>query len=113
MQRGARLKQAINNNRLPAFLAATIIVAVVLVVISMAVYHSSGAAQLDLSRAEFKPVRSQISNSSKNKASFDSQGGVDAKVLDDFLARFNEDANKATNSKAFSVDVLSDEQLGM
>ena len=86
---------------------------IVLVLISMRLYYSSDAFRLDLSRPEYVELRSEITKGSETKDAFEAQGSVDEAVLDDFLRRYNTEADKVLKAKAFANDVLSDEQLGL
>ena len=108
-----RLNELIHRHKLPAFLVAVVILAGVLVVISVSVYYRSGAYQLDLSRPEYKHVRSQIEKDKKVNDLFDAQGPVDEATLNDFLKQYQEEADKALEADAFGTDVLSNEQLGI
>lgn len=108
-----RIKQLIMRYKLPAFLTAAIAMAALLVSISMIVYYNSGASQLDLSRPEYKSVRSQIVQDQKDKDMlFDSQGAITDEVLEDFLTRYKASSEELIELKAFSGEVLSSEQLG-
>lgn len=108
-----RLRQLIDRYRLPAFLLGAMSLACVMVVVSVTMYYASGAYQLDLSRPEYQSVRSEIESEPKDKKAFDVQGSVDAQVLEDFLAEYKQESRKATETDAFSGDVLSNEQLGL
>lgn len=108
-----RVKQWILNYRLPAFLIVVISLAFILVTISVGVYYATGAYQLDLSRPEYKAVRSQIDPGSKKKEVFEVQGDISVDSLDKFLTLYKEEASRVLEAKAFSSDVLSDEQLGI
>ncbi len=108
-----RVKQWVLRHRLPAFLIGVIALALVLVMISMNAYYASGAYQLDLSRPEYKEVRSQIESTPKSKDAFEAQGDINEEVIDDFLSRYKEQAGRAIEADAFSGDVLSNEQLGI
>lgn len=108
-----QIKQWAFRHRLAAFLIGVIGLAFVLVMISMNVYYASGAYQLDLSRPEYKSVRSQIEPVPKTKDAFDAQGEINEAVLDDFLNRYKEEAERVIEADAFSGDVLSNEQLGI
>lgn len=108
-----KIKQIPQKYKLPVFLNAVIFVAFILVIISMQMYYGSGAAQLDLSRPEYVSVRSQINKADDKKKSFDTQGEVTEKVLEEFLNDYKLEAKKATDANAFSNDVLSDEALGI
>ena len=108
-----RIKDFIDRRKLPVFLAIVVILAVILVIISVAIYYKSGAYQLDLSRPEYKGVRSQIEPDRRDKDPFNTQGQVDAEVIDDFLLRYQEEVDKALKADAYSADVLSPDQLGI
>lgn len=109
-----RVKHLIMRYKLPTFLIAVISLAFILVSISMSIYYSSGAFQLDLSRPEYKSVRSQIAKDSKlTDKQFDTQGEISERVLDQFLDMYKEKSDKLIEAKAFSSDVLNDEQLGL
>lgn len=108
-----RIKQWVVRYRLPAFLIGVVSLAIVLVMISMSVYYVSGAYQLDLSRPEYKSVRSQIESAPKAKDVFEAQGEVNGDVLDAFMKYYEEEARKVIEADVFSGDVLSNEQLGI
>lgn len=108
-----KIKALVERYRLPTFLLVTMLIATVMVFISMYAYHISGAAQLDLSRPEYTPVRSQIDANSKASDGFSAQGPITDEVLEDFLTQYKEQATKILEADAFANDVLSDEQLGI
>lgn len=107
------IKKAIKRHSLLIFLMAVVGLAVVMVLISMRVYYTSKAYQLDLSRPEYKAVRSQIARDPENKDIFASQGEITEDVLNDFLERYKTEVNPVRENPAFAKDVLSDEQLGL
>ncbi len=107
------LKEYIMRNRLATFVVSVIVLGVALVSISMYIYYSTDAFRLDLSRPDFSALRPKVSREQKNQKSFQAQGPVDAKVLEDFLAQYKKSSDKVLQAKAFSTDVLSDSQLGL
>ena len=107
------VRQFVEQHRFGVFIGGVISLAIVLVVISMWLYYSSDAFRLDLSRPEYMELRSEITKGSETKDAFEAQGAIDDEVLDDFLRRYKVEASKALDAKAFSNDVLSDEQLGI
>lgn len=107
------VKQWVMRYRLPAFLIGVIVLAIVLVWVSVGVYYMSGAHQLDLSRPEYKSVRSQIEPAAKSSGGFDAQGEITAEALEEFLVLYKEEAGRAIEADAFAGDVLSDNQLGL
>jgi hypothetical protein len=103
---------AIHKNRLVLFVTASIIIALVLVVISMILYVSSGAIQLDASRPGVKSVSDKIDQTDSFK-SFPATGPVDKDTLDQFRELYDGQVQRVTTSDAFSPEVLEDEALGI
>lgn len=108
-----RLRQLIERYRLPTFLIGAMSLAGIMVVVSVSIYYMSGAYQLDLSRPEYQSVRSEIENEKKDAKAFETQGSVDAQVLEGFLDEYKQESRRLIEADAFSGDVLSDEQLGL
>lgn len=108
-----RLQKFVNTHKFSVFITGVVGLAVVLVMISMKIYYSSDAFRLDLSRPEYIELRSEINKGTESKDMFDSQGPVDDQVLEDFLKQYKAESDKVTDAKAFSNDVLSDNQLGI
>lgn len=108
-----KVRQFVDRRRLPIFLVSAVFVAAVLVIISVSVYYQSGAYQLDLSRPEYKAVRSQIEPDRKVADVFEAQGSVDVETLERFLDIYQGEADKALRADAYATDVLSNEQLGL
>lgn len=106
-------KQLIQQYRLPSFIVGVIVLAILMMVVSMSIYYLSGAYRLDLSRPEYTALRSQIRQDATTVEEFPAQGAVDGAVLEDFLLRYKKEADGLIELKAFSIDVLSDENLGI
>lgn len=99
-----------HKNRLVIFVAASVALALVLVVISMVLYVSSGAIQLDASRPGVKSVTDQVDQTDSFKG-FPATGTIDKKTLDQFRKLYDEQVKSVTTSDAFNAGVLSDEAL--
>ncbi len=109
-----KLKQCIERRRLMMFVAGAILVASSLVVVSMRIYYTSDAFRLDLSRPAYESRRSEINQDSKEKNNtFDAQGPVDQKVLDEFLTMYDGESKDASRQNAFSSNVLGDKELNI
>lgn len=98
------------KHRFLLMVGATIGTALVLVVVSMWLYHSSGAAQLDLSRPGYVSVREKVDNASNFK-DFPSTGAINDQVLKQFRELYTDQAEKATGVDSFGGTVMSDEAL--
>lgn len=100
------------RHQLVFFIGGSIIVALMLVLVSMALYVSSGAAQLDLSRPGYKSVQNQLDQSDTFE-SFPSSGAVTGKTLDDFLKLYQKQVKPVDNSDVFSPNALDEQALGI
>jgi hypothetical protein len=90
----------------------TILIALFLVSVALALYASSGAAQLDLSRPGYVSVRDQASRSDSFDG-FPASGGLNKTVADDFKRIYNEQAEKATNVDSFAGNAMNDQTLSI
>lgn len=92
--------------------AATIVMAMVLVGIAMGMYASSGAAQLDLSRPNYKAVREQADRS-ETLSAFPATGKITKESLDQFRQLYDEQSKRVMNYDSFGGDPLSDHTLSI
>lgn len=100
------------KHRFLVMIGASIVVALVLVTVSMKLYESSGAAQLDLSRPGYEHVNEKVAQSEIFRG-FSAVGEVDEKTIAEFKAMYDERAAAATNVDSFGGDVMSDAALGI
>lgn len=101
------------HHRLLLLIVLSIIIALVLVTISMALYNSSGAAQLDLSRPGVKAVTSQVVKSDGDFQDYSASGALDANAINEFRTIYDKQATKAKAVDAFSGDPLEPDALGI
>jgi len=95
------------------FISISIFLSIALVSISMAMYNSSGAAQLDLSRPGYVSVRSQAISNDNSLKSFSSFGNLTQEDIDYFQEIYAVQAEKVTSIEAFSGDPLKPVSLGI
>ena len=95
------------------FITLSIIVACVIVTISMAMYNSSGAAQLDLSRPGYKSVRAQAGKDDGDFQTFATSGPISKDVINDFKTIYAKQAQKIKAVDAFGGDPLNSDALGI
>lgn len=91
----------------------TIIVSLFLVMISLHLYRSSGAAQLDLSRPGYESIREQASHNNNDFTSFPQNGPLDKDAIDTFRSLYDEQLNRATALDSFGGEVMSEGALGL
>lgn len=97
---------------LVVFVVGSVCVAAGLVLVSMALYNSSGAAQLDLSRPGYKAVQDKVDQTDTFK-SFPATGSVNSKTIDDFQKLYSKQVQQVTANSAFDPAVLDDQALGI
>ena len=107
------IRQRVMDHKLPAFIAGSVLLAVVLVTLSMFIYYASGASRLDLSRPEYKSMRSKIDQGKALDEGFAAQGEITKSTIDEFMKLYKAEAAKTTSSQNFAVDALSDSNLGI
>lgn len=90
----------------------TIIISLLLVIVSLWLYNSSGAAQLDLSRPGYKEVRDKAKQAS-DFTGFPSSGAIDENSLEEFRKLYDDQLKEATTVESFGGTVLSDSALGI
>ncbi|HUC96382.1 MAG TPA: hypothetical protein VMR16_01825 [Candidatus Saccharimonadales bacterium] len=95
------------------FITASIVISAVVVYISMQMYNSSGAAQLDLSRPGYVSVRSQVDTSDSDLQTYPSSGVISKDVINSFKSSFNKQAKKIETVDAFGGDPLDPTALGI
>jgi hypothetical protein len=89
-----------------------IAIALFLVWISMGLYNSSGAAQLDLSRPGYKSVQSKVVQDD-SFTGYPSTGNMNKAALDQFRTMYAARAAQATGVDSFGGSVMSDQALGL
>lgn len=100
------------RHRFTILVALTILVSLFLVSVALALYASSGAAQLDLSRPGYTSVRDQASRSTSFDG-FSASGPLDKKAIEQFRALYDEQSKKATNVDSFSGSAMTDQTLSI
>jgi len=95
-----------DQHRYLLLIAISIAIAMFLTGVSMALYNSSGAAQLDLSRPGDSAVTSQAVKNDSNFADYANTGTLDKSSIDEFRNLYNAQATKAKAVDAFSSDSL-------
>ena len=100
------------EHRFMVLVGTTIVIALFLVSVSLALYASSGAAQLDLSRPGYVSVRDQAARSDEFD-NFPATGSIDKKALDQFRKSYDKQAERATNVDSFSGNAMDDQILSL
>ena len=91
----------------------SILISFILVLISLAMYNSSGAAQLDLSRPGYQDVRSQATTTDSDLQNYSSVGSINQTTINEFKSIYAGQAQKVNAVDAFGGDPLSPDALDL
>jgi hypothetical protein len=94
------------------FIVGSILIAFGLVCISLALYTSSGASLLDLSRPGYQSVQNKLDQTDSFEA-FSSDGPVNSDTLTQFTQLFQKQVKPVSNSTDFDSAPLADQALGL
>jgi hypothetical protein len=108
----ARHMSGWEKHRFLVMIGGSIVIALMLVAVSMKLYESSGAAQLDLSRPGYEHVTEKTTTSEVFKG-FSAVGEIDKETIDEFKSMYDKRAAQATNVDSFAGDVMSDAALSI
>lgn len=100
------------RKELTLFVGGSIVVAFLLVLVSLAIYTSSGDALLDASRPGFKSIQKEV-NQSDNFEAFSTDGPVDGGTIDQFQQLYTKQVRSVGDSSVFDNSALSDQALGI
>lgn len=99
-----------DEHRLSLLLVLTILVALALTTLSMFLYNTSGAAQLDLSRPGYRSVSDKVERTDEIDT-YSAFGPVDTETIQSFIKLYDAQATKAKAVDAFNGDPLNPEVL--
>lgn len=99
-----------DKHRLSLLLIITVAIALVMTTISVIIYNSSGAAQLDLSRPGYLSVSSKVEEAD-NIDTYSATGPVNKQTIEQFMKLYDNQAVKVKKVDAFNGDPLNPEVL--
>ncbi|MGH7218533.1 MAG: hypothetical protein ACREGE_03785 [Candidatus Microsaccharimonas sp.] len=99
-----------DRHRLSLLLILTVIIAIIMTIVSVIIYNSSGAAQLDLSRPGYRSVSDQIERDDTIDE-YSASGPINTDTIQEFITLYDEQAEKAKAVNAFNGDPLNPEVL--
>lgn len=100
----------IERHRITYGVIGALLIAMLLTAISMALYVSSGASRLDLSRPGYERVRSDVQRTDEDEA-FSASGPMSSAVADDFQARFSKHRDVLKKLDTYGTNALDDTEL--
>ena len=99
-----------DRHRLSLLLILTVIIALVMTVVSVIIYNSTGAAQLDLSRPGYRSVSDKVEKTDEIDT-YSASGAVNKDTIQEFMKLYDAQASKAKAVDAFNGDPLNPEVL--
>lgn len=106
-------KTSSGRNNFLVMISGAVVITGLVVVVSMSMYNSSGAAQLDLSRPGYVSVRDKAVKNDSDFQTFSSSGEINEKIISEFKISFAKQALKVKLVDAFGGDPLSPVSLGI
>ena len=103
-------RERLSRHRFFIMIISSVLIAIGMAAIGLALYASSGAAQLDLSRPGYSEVRSQT-NDDREFTGFSSNGPINEASLSEFRILYEEQLKAATDVEAYGSDVMTNEAL--
>ncbi|RWZ78299.1 MAG: hypothetical protein EOT05_00855 [Candidatus Microsaccharimonas sossegonensis] len=100
----------LDKHRFLLLIMGTILVAMVLVSLSVAMYKISGASQLDLSRPGYQSVSDKV-NRTDPITDYSSFGPVNKTTVNDFMKLYDKQSANAKAVDAFNGDPLNPDVL--
>lgn len=113
--RGGRFVQWLQRYQLGVLIVGTIIIAIITTSIGLALYSTSGTAQVDLSRPGYEGV-GEIADRNADAieyVEFSASGPVDESALDEFDSLYRAQTDNIQAVDAFGGDPLSPTSLGI
>jgi hypothetical protein len=108
----ARTLSRWQRHKFMMLIGGTITISLILVVIALILYNTSGAAQLDLSRPGYQSVRDKADRS-EDDTNFSSTGPLDKDSLTKFRILYNSKMKEVNAVDAFGGDIMSDKALSL
>lgn len=91
---------------------AVLVISMVMVAISLHLYNSSGAAQVDVSLPGYKSIQKQASKE-RSDSSFPATGTLDKEAFDSFDKLYGKHIDQINSSESFDSRALSEDSLQM
>ena len=108
-----RFKDFFHRHQLGFFILIAIIVSVALTVISVSVYITSGAINVDCSLPTDAEICKKVIVDDENEKSFSPNGFFNEQAIEDFNAVYEDIKSGLDKMGSFGADAISDEALDL
>lgn len=110
---GERMPLLIADHRIAVLVAATVIVALLFTAVGLTLYHTSGTAQLDLSRPDFEGISEIVEQNKETYTEYPATGPINQTALDEFDTLYKNQIDNSSSIDAFGGDPLTPSALGI
>lgn len=104
------LLRLVERHRIIYGVIAALLISILLTVVSMALYVSSGASRLDLSRPGYERVRSDVQRTT-DEDSFSANGPINTDVANEFQALYSKHRDRLSKLDTYGTNALDDSEL--
>lgn len=102
--------QLVDRHRIIYGVVGALLISTLLTVVSMALYVSSGASRLDLSRPGYEGARNEVQRAA-GEESFSASGPMNTDVTKDFQTRFTRHRETLQKLDTYGTNALDDAEL--
>lgn len=106
----ARLRQFANRHLFLLAISGAVVVGFIMTLISMSLYFSSGASQLDLSRPGYEDVRAEVRDNQPAN-DFSPTGPLNPEIMDEFQELFDEQREALNSLSDYDDRAFTDKSL--
>jgi hypothetical protein len=103
-------RDLIDRHRITYAIIGALLLTMLLTAVSMALYVSSGASRLDLSRPGYERIRDDAQRNDDEEA-FSATGPINSSVANDFQKRFSKHRATLNKLDTYGTNALDDEEL--
>lgn len=107
------IRLLIQRHRLFFGIIGAVIISLGLTVFSLVLYVVTGTSNLDLSRPGYEEVRKKVVKTPLRENTFDPNGKLDTKIINDYLEKYKKQANSLNKYDTFDPRLLDDAPLGL
>ncbi len=108
-----KVQPLVSRYRLVFSMVLAIAICLLLTVFSVLLYVITGTSKLDLSRPGYEEVRKQVTRTSPDESSFESNGALDTKIIGDYLEKYKKQTQTLSKYDTFNPHLLDDAPLGL
>jgi len=101
------------DHKLLILVFASVVISLMMVTVSLYLYSSTGAEQLDLSRPGYVDARNNDGERPKAFEGFSPTGDLDKAALNEFSDLYDVKLKEIVDIDAYNADVLSPKSLGI